>query len=58
MVDLIYVLFVVVDEKEEVDVVGIEDHALLKLIDWLYYLNAVVVVVAMVVMMMMHKLNL
>ncbi len=60
MVDLIYVLFVVVvdDEKEEVDFVGIEDHALLKLIGWLYYLNAVVVVVAMVVMMMMHKLNL
>jgi hypothetical protein len=40
MVGLIYVVFVVavvvVDDKMEVDVVGIEDHALLKLIGLLY----------------------
>ncbi len=59
MVGLIYVVFVVaVVDKEEVDV-WIEDHALLKLIGWLYYLNVFVgVVVVVVVMMMMHKLNL
>jgi hypothetical protein len=60
MVGLIYVVFVVaVVDKEEVDVVWIEDYALLKLIGWLYYLNVFVgVVVVVVVMMMMHKLNL
>ena len=60
-IDLTYVFLVavVVDDddvvEEEVDVVGIEDHALLKLIDWSYYLK---MVVAMVARMMKHKLNL
>ncbi len=57
MVGLIYVVFVVAvvvgDDEKEVDFVGIEDYAWLKLIDWLYYLYA-----AVVVMMMRRKLNL